>query len=130
MKRIESTISYVVPHWNFCNSDNLDKYGQVTDKRCSFCLKEKHGFRCALYDEKLTKHYELIEKTEACCRATAGFKSRVVVEHVEDTKYIMPPKELVKQAINDYNSKLSELLTQGYPRQIAEMAAKKFTLGE
>ena len=130
MKRIESTISYVVPHWAFCNSDNLDRYGQVTDKRCSFCIKEKHGFRCALYDTKLSTHHELIEKTEACCRTTAGFKSRVVVESVPDKEYIMPPRELAKQAIDDYNKKLNELLAQRYPRQIAEMAAKKFTLGE
>lgn len=130
MKRIESTISYVVPGWNFCNSDNLDKYGQVTKKRCNFCIKEKQGYRCALYDTGLSTYNELIEKTKACCKATAGFNSRVVVENVPDKEYIMPPKELVKQAVDSYNKKLNELLTQGYPRQIAEMAAKKFTLGE
>lgn len=130
MKYIKSTVSYAVPHWNFCNEDNLNKYGELTAKTCQFCVKEKGKYRCMLYNEELHKSGDLIEKTKSCCRATAGFKSEVVVEHLETTKYIMPPKELIKQAIDDYNSKLNELLAQRYPRQIAEMAARKFTLGE
>ena len=130
MKRIKSTISYVVPHWNFCNSDNLNQYGEITNKTCSFCIKEGQIRRCALYDTRLIVDGKLIEKTEACCRATSGFKSEIVTNHVEDTKHILPPKELVKSSIETYSQKLNELLTQGYPRKIAEMAAKKYTLGE
>ena len=130
MKRIESTISYVVPHWQFCNSDNLNKHGELTKETCSFCIKDKNGYRCALYDDKLIKDGNLIEKTKACCKATAGYKSKVVVEHVESTKYLMPPKEVAKTAIESYNKKLNELLNERYPRAIAEAAAKKYALGE
>lgn len=79
-----------------------------------------------LYDRPLTVDNGLISKTRDCCRASAGFPSEV-----DSTPQVptIQPKELMKQTIDVYTKTVDELLKQGYPRQMAEQAAKKHILG-
>lgn len=126
MKRIKSTVSYTVPHWNFCNSDNLTATGDMTNHTCRFCIKDKSGVHCMLYDKPLAVKNDLIYKVRECCKATAGFES--VIDEPPPAPTI-PPKDLMKQTIELYSKTMNDLITQGYPRPMAEQAAKKYILG-
>ena len=126
MKRIKSTVTYKVPSWNFCNSDNLTMSGDVTSQTCRFCIKDKAGAHCLLYDKPLSIMDGLIYKVRDCCKATAGFAS--VIDEPPPTPTI-PPKDIMKQTIELYSKTMNDLIAQGYPRPMAELAAKKYILG-
>ena len=127
MKRIQSTVSYVVPNWNFCNNDNLDIDGSMSKLTCRFCIKDKDGHHCMLYGDTLSVNGRMISKTKECCRATAGFAS--VIDEPPPTPTLQP-KEIIKQTIAAYSKLVNDLMTQGYPKAMAETVAKKYLLGE
>ena len=79
-----------------------------------------------LYDAALTADNKLINKTDDCCNATAGFAS-----NIDDAPQVptVPPLELMKQTIDLYSKTVNDLLNQGYPRPIAENVASKHLLG-
>lgn len=83
-----------------------------------------------LYNESLQISDGLINKTRACCRATAGIDASIDVDRIEPPGPTVQPKELMKQTIDLYNKTLNTLINQGYPRPIAEKAARKYTLGD
>jgi len=122
MKRIKSTVSYTVPGWNFCNSDNLSATGELTKQTCRFCVKDRSGACCLLYNEPLQTKGAHIYKVRECCRATAGFES--VIDEAPPAPTIQP-KELMKQTLAMYKQLVSDLVAQGYPRAMAEQAAEK-----
>jgi hypothetical protein len=126
MKKITSTVSYIVPNWNFCNIDKFDFDTTVPKETCGFCVKTRGGYRCALHDESLSVNDGLISKTRQCCRATAGFG--VTVDAVPQTPTVSP-KEIIKQTIELYSSTVNELVKQGYPQSMAESIAKKHLTG-
>lgn len=125
MKRIKSTVSYRVPHWNFCNEDNFDYGATLVKSTCRFCVKDKSGHHCLLYDKSLSIRDGLIQKVPACVDATAGFKSVIEPDEVPT----IDPKDLMKQTINLYEKTVKDLMAQGYPQPIAAATAKKFVLG-
>lgn len=127
MKKITSTVRYTVPHWNFCNIDHIDLGCTVPKKLCNFCERTKEGYRCLLYNKSLSSNDGLVDKTKECCKATAGFASNIDTTSNVPT---IPPKELMKQAIDLYVKTVEDLVNQGYPRQIANTAAKKHVLGD
>lgn len=124
MKKIKSTVSYMVPNWNFCNSDNLINGGEVSNKTCRFCIKTKAGHRCMLYDEALSTNDGMISKVRECCRATAGFASVIDVPQAPT----ISPKEIMKQTIELYSKTVNDLIAQGYPKAMADTIAKKYLL--
>ena len=126
MKKITSQVTYTVPNWNFCNNDNLLPGGRLQKDTCRFCVKTKTGYRCLLYDQPLKTDGEFIDKIRECCKATAGFASRI-----EDAPLVptLEPHELMKQTIDLYAKTVNELLSQRYPRTIAEQVAKQHILG-
>lgn len=79
-----------------------------------------------LYDESLSIKDGLIYKARACCKTTAGFES--VIDEPPPTP-VIPPKEIMKQTIELYSKTMNDLIAQGYPRPMAEQAAKKYILG-
>lgn len=121
MRKISSTVTYRVPSWNFCNDDSLLQSGT-----CRFCIKEKTGHRCALYDAQLVAKNGLIEKVPACCRATAGYPSTI---NEPPPAPQVQPKEIIKQAIDMYTKTVNDLVKQGYPQVMAENIARKVLLG-
>lgn len=125
MKRIKSTVTYTVPHWNFCNEDNFDFGGTLVKATCRFCIKDKSGHRCMLYDQALSVNNGLIAKVPACINATAGFKSEIEPAEVPTIE----PKTLMKQTIDMYDKTVKQLMAQGYPQPIAAATAKKYVLG-
>ena len=124
MKKLKVNVTYHVPSWNFCNSDNLINGGELTKNTCRFCVKSKEGHKCLLYDEHLSVKGRLISKVRKCCIATAA-NAGEVVPAPEPT---IQPKELMEQTIKIYTQYVDDLIKQGYPRQMAERAAKKFIL--
>lgn len=126
MKKIKSTVTYTVPGWNFCNNDNLLPGGRLQKGACRFCVKSKSGYRCSLYDEPLSTSDGMIEKTRACCKATAGYASSIDEPPPAPT---IDPRDLMKQTIELYSKTLNDLINQGYPRAIAETVAKQHLLG-
>lgn len=127
MKRIKSTVSYTVPNWNFCNSDILTATGDITKQTCRFCIKDKSGVHCTLYDKSLATKDDLIYKVRECCKATAGFESVIDPPQQAPTP-VISPKELMKQTLTMYKSLVNDLVAQGYPRSMAEQAAEKSML--
>lgn len=125
MKSIKSTISYRVPHWNFCNVDRFDIDATPSKQVCQFCIKERGCYRCALYDQPLMFDGVQIRKLDKCCKATAGFESVIEPAAAPTIK----PNDLMKVTIELYNKTVNELLSQGYPRALAEKAAEKHVLG-
>ena len=121
MKRIKSTVTYKVPHWNFCNVDRFDIDATPSDQVCQFCIKSKGSQRCALYDQPLMSDGVQIKKLPQCCKATAGFES--VIEPPEAPT--IQPKDIIKHAIEIYTKTVKDLVAQGYPQQLAEQLAMK-----
>lgn len=130
MKRIQSTVTYNVPHWNFCNVDRFDMDATPSKQVCQFCIKTKAGYRCALDNQSLMCDGVQIRKTEDCCKATAGYRSTIVADPAPATAAAptIQPKDLIKQTIELYSKTTNDLIAQGYPRAMAELAAKKFML--
>lgn len=122
MKYIKSTVTYKVPGWNYCNVDRFDIDGTPSKQLCQFCIKSKEGHRCALYSQPLMSNGKDVKKLSQCCRATAGFESVIDAPPEAPT---VPPKDLMKQTIALYKKTVNELLSQGYPRQMAEQAAEQ-----
>lgn len=79
-----------------------------------------------LYDQSLLADHGQVSKAKQCCRATAGYES--VIEEQSEVPTI-PPKDLMKQTIEMYSKIVNDLIAQGYPRPMAETAAKKYMLG-
>lgn len=130
MKKIKSTVSYVVPHWQFCNSDNLVYDDEIPKETCKFCVKTKTGHKCLLYNETLSVNDGLISKVRKCCKATAGFKSEIDVDTMKQPQGpTVDPREVMKQTIELYDKTVRELTAQKYPRQMAESLAKQYILG-
>lgn len=127
MKKITSTVSYKVPDWNFCNMNKFDFDATMSKEVCRFCVKTKQGPQCVLYNKSLSVRGELISKTEACCKASAGYSSTINSEPDVPT---IPPKDLMKQTIDLYTKTVNELIRQGYPRAIADTVAKKHVIGD
>ena len=121
MKTIKSTVTYKVPHWNFCNVDRFDIDATPSKQVCQFCIKQRGGNRCALYDKPLMSDGSFIQKLPQCCRATAGYESEIE----PDEAPTLPPKDLMKQTIALYKKNVNDLVSQGYPRQLAEQAAEQ-----
>lgn len=124
MKTIKSTVTYKVPHWNLCNVDRFDIDATPSKQLCQFCVKDKDGHRCLLYNQSLSSNGGQVQKLPQCCKTTAGFAS--VIEPPEAPT--LPPKDLMKQTIELYSKTVNDLITQGYPRQMAEQAAKQYIL--
>lgn len=124
MKSIKSNVTYKVPHWNYCNVDRLDMDATPSKQVCQFCIKERGGYRCALYNKPLYGNGTEIQKLPQCCKATAGFASVIEPEEAPTIQ----PKDLMKAAIELYSKTVNDLISQGYPRQIAEQVAKKHIL--
>ena len=124
MKTIKSHVTYKVPHWNFCNVDRFDMDATPSKQLCQFCIKTKAGYRCALYDESLASKEGVVAKTQGCCRATAAYAS--VIE--PPALPTINPRDLIKQTIDMYSKTVNELVNQGYPRAMAENAAKQHLL--
>lgn len=127
MRQIKSTVTYVVPNWNFCNSDNVIHGGEITKNTCRFCIKSKTGHHCVLYDRSLSVNDGLIYKVRACCEATAGFASAIDLPPPTPT---INPKELMRHTIDLYTKTVNDLVNQGYPRSLADIAAKNGILSE
>lgn len=124
MKTIKSTVTYTVPHWNFCNVDRFDMDATPSKQLCQFCIKTKNGYRCALYNESLASREGLVAKTHSCCKATAGFASTVEPPALPT----IDPTDLIKQTIDMYSKTVNGLINQGYPRAMAETAARQHLL--
>lgn len=67
-----------------------------------------------------------IQKLPRCCKATAGYES--VIEPAAAAPTI-PPSVLMEQTIAMYCQTVNDLINKGYPRQMAEVAARQHVLG-
>lgn len=121
MKNVKITLTYAAPSWNFCDFDN--------GRLCRFCDKTKTGYVCRLYDENLSSCNGMVDKSTKCVRASAGFSTEVVSEAPAANMPKIEPKLIMSEAIKMYTKALDELLTQGYPRPLAEKLAKQSVLG-
>ena len=122
MKKIKSTVTYKVPHWNYCNCDDFADIMGKSKRLCQFCIKTKAGYSCTLYNCPLSSEDGEVSKTRECCKATAGFPSNIDALPPAPT---IDPKELMSKTIQLYNKTVQDFISQGYPRSLAEDLAKR-----
>ena len=127
MKKIQSKIEYTVPHWRFCNSDNLDIDGK-SKAMCKFCKTSRAGAECLLYNRSLSVEGAFIGKTQKCIDATAGYGSTIITDNVTPPGPTVSPKKIAKSAIETYIKTVKDLRNQGYPTALAEQTAKTYVL--
>lgn len=120
MKRVRITLTHNVPGWNFC----MFEEGGL----CRFCDKTKSGHVCRLYDVRLMSDGNNIYKVESCKRATAGFDT-TVEDVVPQAAPPIDPKLIMAEAIKMYNKALNKLVSQGYPKALAEKLAMQAVTG-
>lgn len=121
MRRVKVTVMYAAPGWNFCDFED--------GGMCRFCDKTKDGYVCRLYNENLSSCKNMVDKANACRRATAGFDAEVTIEAPPAPSPAVDPKVIMSETIKIYTKALNEMLAQGYPRQLAEKLAKQSVLG-
>lgn len=122
LKKVKTEITYRVPIGHHCNL-----HSNPLKDMCRFCVKEKHGYRCALYNMPLEVDSDTqVFKTRDCERAMYGHKS--VVEDIADTPHVpaVEPKRLIEATIKEYDRMRKELVAQGYPAPLAERLAKEY----
>ena len=127
MKTVSTKVTYTVPSWNFCNVDHwgIDK---VSKQTCRFCVKDRNGVRCMLHNESLSTSDGLIQKARKCCEVTAGFLVTIGPDRNEAPLPTIQPKDLIKQTLDLYIKTVNKLVDQGYPRSMAETAARQYIL--
>lgn len=79
-----------------------------------------------MYNQTLSVNDGYISKLTACCEATAGYKSEI-----DDAPQVptIPPKDIMKQTIDMYVKTVNSLMDQGYPKAMADAAARQYILG-
>lgn len=70
MKDVTTKVKYRVPNWNYCNHDMLGDFAKITNATCRFCEKSQDGYRCLIYNRRLSAKGKLINKTNECINAT------------------------------------------------------------
>lgn len=127
MRKVKVTAVAKMPSWHFCNSDKSTWSMKISGELCKFCAKEKNTYRCTLYDRHLAADRGLVYKCEGCIDSTADGTATVIEEGLQGAPDIKP-QQIAEAAIDGYVKALSDLLAQGYPRNLAEAAAKKYVL--
>lgn len=129
LKKVTTNITYRVPAGHYCNLMAKGTLGTPSADLCRFCVKDKHGYRCALYNMPLDVSQAVLPlKTDDCIRALAGFKS-VVEDVTDDSTPAVDPKLLMKTTLTEYIKLRKKLIGQGYPEAIAEKVAQEALLG-
>lgn len=126
MRKIKLELKCRVPSWNYCNLDDFTDDPLYSKETCRFCVTTKKGRYCSLHDEWLSAGPHFVNKTTKCIDATAGCAIGI------DEHAAMPidPKTVIRETINGYSSLVTDLMKQGYPRNLAEMLAKKHMIGD
>jgi len=127
MRKIKLNLQCRIPSWNYCNLDVHTSDGRFSKEVCRFCVTTKQGKYCSLHDKPLASDKNFIYKTPLCIDATAGFAITVDEPTPQATPHI-DPKTIIREAINSYTKVLNDLLSQGYPRSMAETLAKQYML--
>ena len=126
MRKVHIELTAKVPAWHFCNLDKTTRSLKVSSELCRFCHQTKDGYRCSLYNVWLTSDRRLVDKADRCIKDTMQRSAEVVDEDVPQ----IDPALIISETLKSYKKTLNSLLAQGYPRNLAEAIAEKFTLGE
>ena len=122
LKIMKAEVKYQCPAWEFCNEM---LHGGLTtgNKTCRFCVKQRGTCRCVLYDKTLNVHGDgTVDKCKECLSVTKGWFKKSA--HVVDTVEAAPNVDLqavIKSAADQMQKVMKQLMSQGYP---AEMAMK------
>ena len=81
-----------------------------------------------LHNESLSTSDGLIQKARKCCEATSGFLVTIGPDRHETPLPTIQPKDLIKQTLDMYTKTVNKLVEQGYPRSMAETAARQYIL--
>lgn len=117
-----------MPSWNYCNLDGMQPDQRITTDTCRFCVSTKAGKRCVLYDKPLMTDGKFTYKPTECIDATAGFA--ITADEPVPERPAVDPKIIVRETLKLYNKELGNLLSQGYPRSMAETLAMKYVTGD
>lgn len=79
-----------------------------------------------LHDESLSLRNGFVSKTDACCKASAGYS----VTAVHNDQIAVDPKDIMRRAVDLYIKHYTDLIAQGYPAEIARTVAKQYVTGK
>lgn len=128
MRKVKFEVTAKVPSWHFCNCDKTTMSLKISSELCKFCVKEKAGYRCTLYDCWLSSSKGLVNKAPKCIDGTGWGVTVVEHEEVQDMPKV-EPQQIASAAIDEYIKTLEQLQAQGYPPKLAESVAKQYVLG-
>lgn len=129
LKKVTTKVTYRVPDWEYCNLMQRGTLGKPSKELCRFCVKERGGYRCALYNEALNVTMGTMPlKAHSCERAVAGFNS-VAMDVEQQPSTEVDPKKLISLTINEYIKTYNKFLSDGYPAVLAEKLAKASLTG-
>lgn len=123
MRKVKVEIKCRVPSWDFCTLDEFTADGRFSKNVCRFCVKDKHGHHCMLYDEGLAADMKFVYKCNKCIKVTAGF---TLEEEPELPR--VDPKLIISETIKSYKKLVGQLIDQGYPPNLAETIATQYML--
>jgi hypothetical protein len=122
MKRIKTSIEYVVPEWEFCNES---VYGKASKNVCRFCVKRNNGFKCLLYDVSLkSSEGFIVNKTRQCQKDTIR-SSDIVSSEIQ-----LNTQDIIKVSIKEYLKLVKQLKKQGCPDELASKTAQDILIGD
>lgn len=127
MRKVKHEIAYRVPSWALCNLDTVAD-DPIQKATCRFCVKTKDGHKCVLHDTWLSTEGKIVNKAEACKRATAGYA--ITLDEPVHTGPKIEPRQIISETLKEYKKTYNDLLSQGYPKAMAESIATKYMLGE
>lgn len=123
MRKVTLKMPQRLPSWNFCKLDDFTANGRFSKENCKFCVRANGGYRCLLFDANLTSDVDFVHKCPQCIKAAAGFG-------VEEAPTVqVDPKLVMKETLKQYKSVVKQLLSQGYPKEMAETLAEQFVMG-
>lgn len=126
MRKIKLDVQCRVPSWNYCDIDTPTADMRFSKEKCRFCVATKRGNYCSLFDAQLTSDANFVHKTAQCIKATAGY----AVSVDEPTTPTVDPKLIIRETLKAYNKTLRDLMSEGYPRAMAETLATKYVTGD
>lgn len=124
MRKVKLEVAFKVPSWNFCTYDGFTDNGRFSKDVCKFCVKTKGGHRCTLFDEDLAADSKFVHKSQRCIKLTAGFAQQSTPEPLA-----VDPKIVMRETLKQYKDTVKQLLSQGYPKEMAETIAERFVMG-
>ena len=121
MKILKINTEVAVPDGGICNF--YDPHMNISKQLCRFCIKDRGGYRCALfYNSGLSSQGIMVNKCSFCLDEEPVESSRPEEPQVD-------VKQLASSILKEYTQAYKQYRGQGLPESMAGPQAVKFVKG-